>query len=274
MTVNVPAGYRPDRPAPLLIVLHGYSSSGQEHDTYLNLGRMAEQRGFLYAYPDGTFDTTGNRFWNATDACCDFDRSHVDDAGYLADVIAEVGTSLALDPKRVYLVGHSNGGFMSYGMSCAHADLIAAMVSLAGATFAKSAMCAPTVPVAVLQIHGTADDTVVFTGGTLEGLGSGQSMAAYPGAETSVSIWAKYDGCTTSSVVAGRVDVDADLAIAGFSGRVEGDPVGGLSTWRGRRAVDDPGRRPRPEPLGVVSRGRPGLPREPPEAVARGWNRP
>jgi polyhydroxybutyrate depolymerase len=214
VTVHVPPGYDPGRPAPLLIVLHGYGSSGQDHDVYFHLGQLAQQRGFLYAYPDGTLDTGGARFWNATDACCDFDATGVADAAYLASVITETRAAFAVDPRRIDVIGHSNGGFMSYAMACTHADLIAAMISLAGATFAKPAQCAPSVPVAVLQIHGTADDTVLFKGGTLD-LGPGLSMAAYPGAETSVATWAKYDGCAKSSVVDEHVDVDADLGDAG-----------------------------------------------------------
>ena len=213
VTVHVPPTYDPARPAPLVIVLHGYGSSGREHDAYFHLGELAMQRGYLYAYPDGTLDDDGNRFWNATDACCDFDRKGVDDAAYLAGVIGEIEASFAVDPKRIDLIGHSNGGFMSYAMACAHADTIAAIISLAGATFAKSADCHATVPVAIVQVHGTVDDTVLFTGGTLD-LGPGLSMAPYPGADASVAAWAKTDGCASSSIVDEKVDVDVRLGTA------------------------------------------------------------
>jgi len=216
VTVHVPPGYDPSRPAPLLILLHGYGSDGKSHDAYFHLGTLAARRGFLYAYPDGTRDTTGSRFWNATDACCNFDRSGVDDVAYLDNLITEIEAKLKVDPKRIDIVGHSNGGFMSYGYACAHADRVAAIISLAGATFANPADCAPVAPVAVLQIHGTADDTVGFYGGSLTGLGSGRAVSAYPGAEATVATWGRYDGCDDTPVATTEhVDVDADIGAAG-----------------------------------------------------------
>ena len=119
---------------------------------------LAEARGFLYCYPDGTIDRWGNRFWNATDACCDFGNTGVDDAGYLRALIEEIARRFAVDRKRIYLVGHSNGGFMAYRMACQSADLIAGIASLAGTTFLDPSRCAPSEPVNILHIHGTADD--------------------------------------------------------------------------------------------------------------------
>jgi polyhydroxybutyrate depolymerase len=215
VTVRVPPSYADDHPAPLLIVLHGYSSTGREDDDYLGLRALAADSGYLYASPDGTLDNDGNRFWNATDACCDFGGTGVDDVGYLRGVIDEIDGTLSVDLKRVSVVGHSNGGFMSYAIACAHADRIAALVSIAGATFADPADCTPSKPVAVVQVHGTADDNVDFDGGTVEGVGPRQ-MGPYPGAETTAAAWAKYDGCESAAAkLDERIDVDGNVTVDG-----------------------------------------------------------
>jgi polyhydroxybutyrate depolymerase len=207
----VPSGYADATPAPLLVLLHGYGVSGAVQDLYLGLRQHAESRGFLYVFPDGTIDKTDHRYWNATDACCDFDATHVDDSAYLSGLIKEVGTRYAVDPKRVFLVGHSNGAFMSFRMSCDHADQIAAMVGIAGATWLDTTKCAPSVPVSVLQVHGTADETVAYDGAP--GLGALPGNAAYPGAKVTMSTWAGYDGCaTTLDTSAPNLDLDDTLA--------------------------------------------------------------
>src|SRR5205823_14788929 len=130
----------------------------------LRLAPIAEQKGFLYCFPDGTIDKDGNRFWNATDACCDFYGQNPDDSGYLRGLIEEIGARYALDRKRVFLIGHSNGGVMSYRMACDHADLIAAIISLSGETFLHPDRCTPSQPVNVLEIHATADTTAPYIG--------------------------------------------------------------------------------------------------------------
>lgn len=215
-TLQVPPGAGT---APLIVVLHGYGSSAAENRGYLGLDDDAAARGVVLAYPEGTPDGDGNRFWNATDACCDFDGSDVDDVAYLADLVTQIGTVTPIDPKRVYLVGHSNGGFMSYREACERAPIFAAIVSLAGATYDDERMCAPSEPVAVLQIHGTDDDTVLFLGGTLD-IGGGGQPRPYPGAKESATMWATYDGCGT--IFETRFEaLDIDAGIDGPKGPTE-----------------------------------------------------
>ena len=138
VTVHVPVSYSAAKPAPLLIMLHGYGSSGLEHEDYFHLGSAADARGVIYAHPDGTMDSDGAPFWNATDACCDFDGTGVDDSDYLGALVASIKATVNVDPKQVFFIGHSNGGFMSYRMACDHADLVAGIVSLAG-TYVRGA---------------------------------------------------------------------------------------------------------------------------------------
>ncbi|MCA9579918.1 MAG: alpha/beta fold hydrolase, partial [Myxococcales bacterium] len=166
----MPPSYRSGTPAPLLVLLHGFGANGDVQSAYLGLEAAVDEAGVLYVHPDGTENRIGKRFWNATDACCAGPISNdVDDSAYLAAVIAKVRSQYDVDPRRIYVTGHSNGGFMSYRMACDHADLVAAVASIEGATFADPDDCSPSEPVAALQIHGTADKTIRYDGGKIAG---------------------------------------------------------------------------------------------------------
>lgn len=181
----VPPGYDPQHPTGLVVGLHGYTSTATDLDGYFGLTAEAGRRGLLVALPDGTKDSGGHQFWNATTACCDFDGSGVDDSGYLSGLIDLVTQSYAVDPARVYVVGHSNGGFMAHRLACEHADQVVGIMSLAGAQNPDRNACRPSRPVSVLQVHGTADETIAF-GGT----------GGYPSANDTVQEWAQLDSCT------------------------------------------------------------------------------
>ncbi len=201
--VFVPSGYDPSTPMPLLLLLHGYTASGDTQEAYFNFEPLAESRGFLYVHPDGTVDPNGQRFWNATDACCAFGGEPPDDAAYLLAIIEQVSDDYSVDPNAIFLAGHSNGGFMSYRMACEHADTIAGIASLAGATFADSADCTPSEPVSVLQVHGTDDTVIAYDGGAIFG-------NDYPSARQTVESWVASNSCDpTPSVTADTLDLDA-----------------------------------------------------------------
>lgn len=203
--VFVPSSYDPASPTPLILLLHGYTGSGESQEAYFGFEPLAESRGFLYVHPDGTVDARGEQYWNATDACCSFGSDVPDDEAYLLLIIDQVSADYNVDPNAVFFAGHSNGGFMSYRMACRHADKIAGVASLAGATFADTADCAPSEPVSVLQVHGTDDEVIAYDGGSILG-------STYPSARQTVDSWAAYNSCdATPTSTEDALDLDGSI---------------------------------------------------------------
>lgn len=190
--MHVPRGWDRAKPAPLVVSLHGYGApNGESHARMLGLGAFADEEGFVLAYPDGTVDSRGKRFWNATDACCNFDGKPVDDVAYVSWLIDDVAAKVPIDPARVYVVGHSNGGFFAHRLACDLSPRIAAAVSIAGAVWKDPARCTPSEPVSVLEIHGDADDIIRYGGGRVFDM----PVPEYPGALATMKTWVARDMC-------------------------------------------------------------------------------
>ena len=187
--VFVPSSYDESNPAPLVLLLHGWLWNGQLQEDYFDFLPQAEAYGCIYAYPDGSVGPDGINFWNATDACCDFNDTEIDDAGYLAQLIDAISTKWNVDQRRIWIIGHSNGGFMAHRMACEYPDKIAAIVSFAGAAWKDPDQCTnASNPVHVLGIHGTLDLSILYGGGSWFG-------NEYPGAVETVEQWAQRNGC-------------------------------------------------------------------------------
>ncbi len=226
---NVPADYDPLRPTPLIVLLHPFNSSGALHAQYMGIEQQSELKGFIVAYPDGTRNSRGERFWNATDACCDIFGSGVDDATYLRTLVEAFEAQCNIDPRRIYFGGLSNGGFMSHRMACEHTDKVAAIASLAGTTFDRGPACRPSEPVYVLQIHGTADDIIFYNGGRIFGL------PKYPGARRTARLLARRNQCSLMPETDPR-NVNLDAAVPGPETTIERyerrcRPGGSVELW-------------------------------------------
>lgn len=201
--VFVPTNYSPSTPVPLIIALHGFYQSGAKFEKYLNLTPIAQADDIIYVHPDGTADTHGVRFWNGTPECCDFQSPKVDDDAYIMSIIDSVSAQYAIDPNRIYIIGHSNGGFMANRLACVHADRIAAIVNMAGGSFTTAAACRPAAPISVLEVWGTADET--FKGNHILG-------KPIPGAVKTFNAWAAINKCSKASqVVPQKLDLDKQI---------------------------------------------------------------
>ena len=201
----VPSDPEPGSDLPLVISLHGYTGNGTSHENYFNLRSRIDERQYMLCVPQGLRNSQGDRYWNATDFCCDFEGQNTDDSGYLRALMETIIADHPVDLDSIHVVGHSNGGFMSYRMACDHADLVASIGSLAGATFASPGDCTPSEPVHVLQIHGTQDSVVNFDGSCIP------FLFCYPGALESITIWSEYNQCSDTLESGAPLDLDASI---------------------------------------------------------------
>lgn len=209
--VTRPRDYDATRPWPVVILLHGYGASGLVQSAYLGLPPLANELGFLLVAPDGTPNADNSRFWNGTPACCNFEQRAIDDVAYITGLVAELSETHYVDPGRVYTLGHSNGGFMSYRLACEASETFTAIASLAGASFDPIEACGtPSRPVSVLQVHGTDDGTIRYGGGLLFNNPAG----SYPSARASVSSYAALAGCDIDAAVEGE-PLDLEVTIDG-----------------------------------------------------------
>lgn len=196
----LPLQYESQNSWPLVVLLHGFSGTGEAQDIYLGLRFRASLRGFILLTPEGTVtpqgtfgvdgkELSGNQFWNATDTCCDFAKTGVDDAGYLLSLIEKTKQTYKVDSSRVYIIGHSNGGFMANRLGCEAGSSFAGIANLAGGTYKDPKNCRSPAPVPYLQIHAEDDATVLYQGGP-----------EYAGGKETVGQWLEKNGCQTKSI--------------------------------------------------------------------------
>ncbi len=158
----VPASYNGVTPRPLVINLHGYTSNAQQQQLYSNFMPIADTANFIMVLPNGSY-SNGQRFWNAG-----ISPTLVNDIAFLSALIDSLDLTYNINLNRVYSTGMSNGGFMSHTLACELSNRITAIASVTGSIFTTQygPNCHPMRPVPVMQIHGTADGTVPYIGGS------------------------------------------------------------------------------------------------------------
>ena len=200
-TLTMPGGHDYERPLPLVVALHGYSSSGSFNAWWMSLYDSVHENEHLLLTPDGSMNNIGMRYWNATDACCNLFNAQVDDVTFLESLIYQAVQNYGADPEGVVLIGHSNGAFMSHRMACERGGIIESIVSLNGATWDDfSNNCPDTGRPNILHVHGTADSTIQYDGGSMFG-------ETYPSAPQTAAYWADRAGCDTSWTNLGSIDL-------------------------------------------------------------------
>ncbi len=210
-----PNGLQAGERRPLLIFLHGLGASGKVAFEGLHLAAFgARERVFVLA-PDGSVDRQKRQFWNAG-ACCNFDGQEIDDVARLAQLIDSWRARPDVDSSRIYVMGHSNGGFMTERLACSLGDRISAAASMAGAAPATAQACVATKSLALLELRGDADEIVRYAGGSVF---DSPELARFPSAQQGFRAWANRLGCTGAALPA--PDRDLEPRLPGAETRVE-----------------------------------------------------
>lgn len=176
--VHVPASYDPSQRTPLVINVHGRTSNASQQAWLSHAIAKSDIEGFVVIHPEAWGSPTS---WNAGGGCCDpAAANNIDDSGFIRALLDEAEARLCVDPARVFVTGLSNGGYLAHRVACELTDRVAAIGAVAG--LLQLPTCAPTRPMPVFLVHGTAD-----------------TLVPYDWADETVDYWRVKNGCTTQA---------------------------------------------------------------------------
>ena len=231
----VPRSYDRSKPTPLVISLHGAVLWGAAQKETSQWNRVADAQGFIVVYPSGA-KGSGPRVWHAEDDGTSLSK----DVRFISELIDTLSAHYNIDPARIYANGLSNGGGMSFALSCMLSDRIAAVGMVAAAHFLPLSWCTDRRAVPMIAFHGTADKQIPYKGGRTWVAPS--QFTRFPNVLTWVADWARKNQCAptpSDSVVAADVTRRAYTHCAADAAVVLYTIQGGGHTW--------PGGKPMPE---------------------------
>lgn len=191
-TVYMPSGYSKDNKTAMVIYFHGATGYGWDDAQSRRWREVAEKENIIIAYPQANKPDGIMTGWGVEDLY------QSDDLPFARQLIDNLLSTYAIDPKRVYACGMSSGGFMTYYIGMYLTDKLAAIAPVAGLptryNFSKRTMSSP---LPLLNIHSTKDEIVKYSGGV---------GCLY--VEEAIDFWVKNNKCTETPIVTQLPDIN------------------------------------------------------------------
>jgi polyhydroxybutyrate depolymerase len=181
--INIPNSIK-GRPSPVVFVLHGgATSSGLAMHLKTDFTVLGAKEGYVTVYPSGVngWNIGSHNMYSVKRRTSD-----ADDIGFFRTMFDKLIEEKVTDPKRIYIVGGSNGGVMTMNLVCNLADRIAGAGVLV-ATLPRAAETTwpkPSRPIPILIMLGTEDPMKPWDGNR-------DQMSA----EETVNYWLKKNRC-------------------------------------------------------------------------------
>ncbi len=201
--LHLPQGYSPEKEMPLVIVLHGAFSTPRQMEQETCFSTLSDHHDFLVAYPSGAYGLFGFlKHWNAGHCCGKAAKENLDDVGFLLRVIEDIQKKFPVDRARIYMVGFSNGGMLTYLFAAKHPDRLAAAAVLSAAIGGKADAKTPVwipprppLPLPLIVFHAKDDMNVPYHGGISPKKGG---QREYLSVEKAIDFWIKNNHCRIS----------------------------------------------------------------------------
>lgn len=198
--VHLPYGFQLKKNLPVVIFLHG--GGGSIKGAYQEgLHKASDKYGFILVVPAGSgVYSEALLTWNAGEweggKCCGWASDHaVDDVSFISRIIDDLKIKFDIDEKQIFVTGISNGAMMAYRLACELSGKIAAVAAVAPPAVPQG--CAPSRPVSIMHIIGTADPCVPYQGGEGKACLNKVRFKAQS-AEEMVSSWRQMNSCSDS----------------------------------------------------------------------------
>ena len=225
--VHVPSGVVVEN-RPLILVYPGSGDTATSTIATTDFEKVADRVGDVVVFMQGYRNS-----WDELAGTTYAVRAHVDDVGFTRAVLRALIPLTAYNQSRVALAGFSNGAEMVQTLGCHIASDIRLIVPVEGELLsAISPHCAPSRPINVYEIHGTADTTIPYGGGVFQG---DNGLVSVLSAVGSVARWAQLDAC----VARPRVSSAPGITFTRYTSCAKGVSVtlrtiiGGTHWWGG-----------------------------------------
>lgn len=202
--LRLPPGYQPSRRYPLLVLLHGGGGSAAQALRHYPLRLVTDREGVILVAPDGTGPLASRqalKTWNVGFGFGYAKRHQVDDLGFLRALLLELRQKVAVDQRRVFLTGMSNGGILCHQFAARHSDLVAGIApvvaTVGGRAVDQPAMVMPSPPsqpVDVIMFCGALDRSIPLKGGWQTKHAERHPVEVLS-AEESAQFWVRHNGC-------------------------------------------------------------------------------